>query len=372
MKVLHFCKSYFPDNYGGIETTINQICLGTKALGIESEILCLTPNKEESTIEINGIKVHRVPQLMSLASTPLSFKILKRYAEIAKDFDVINFHFPWPMADLTHLVSGLNKPSVVLYHSDIVKQKTILKFYKPLMNRFLSSVDAIVATSPNYAASSEVLHQYAHKVSVIPFGLSRASYPQPSEERLNYWRERFPSRFFLFIGILRYYKGAHALIDAAKGLYVPVVLIGAGGIESELKAQAEEINASNVHFLGALSDEDKVALLMLSYGVILPSQLRSEAFGISLLEGAMYGKPLISCEIGTGTTYINIHGQTGIVIPPEYPYALHQAMKNLLDNPDKAAELGQGAAKRFEELFTEQKMAKSYADLYRKVMENKR
>ena len=59
-----------------------------------------------------------------------------------------------------------------------------------------------------------------------------------------------------------------------------------------------------------------MALLALSYAILFPSHLRSEAFGISLLEGAMFGKPLISSEIGTGTTYINIDGKTGVVVPP--------------------------------------------------------
>jgi rhamnosyl/mannosyltransferase len=83
--------------------------------------------------------------------------------------------------------------------------------------------------------------------------------------------------------------------------------------------------------LGFLPDEDKVALLELCYSVIFPSHLRSEAFGISLLEGAMYGMPLISSEIGTGTTYINIDGETGIVVPPSEPDALRQALDFLWD-----------------------------------------
>ena len=64
----------------------------------------------------------------------------------------------------------------------------------------------------------------------------------------------------------------------------------------------------------------------LCFAVLFPSHLRSEAFGISLLEGAMYGKPLISSEIGTGTTYINIDKETGLVVPPSDPIALREAM----------------------------------------------
>ena len=79
-------------------------------------------------------------------------------------------------------------------------------------------------------------------------------------------------------------------------------------------------------FLGAIPDEDKVALLTLCYGVVFPSHLRAEAFGVSLLEGAMFGKPMISSEIGTGTSHVNVGGVTGLVVPPGDSAALRAAL----------------------------------------------
>ncbi len=184
----------------------------------------------------------------------------------------------------------------------------------------------IVASSPNYLATSNVLKKNAHKVVVIPYGLDKATYPQPTPEKLAFWRAQLGQKFFLFVGVLRYYKGLHILLEAAQGTPYPVVIVGAGPVEQELKAQAAQLGLSNVTFLGQLSDVDKVALLMLCYGVVFPSHLRSEAFGISLLEGAMYGKPMISSEIGTGTTFVNIGNETGLVVPPSDPAALRQAM----------------------------------------------
>lgn len=52
---------------------------------------------------------------------------------------------------------GLTPEPVVTYHSDIVKQKRLMKLYQPLQERFLASVDCIVASSPNYVASSQTL-----------------------------------------------------------------------------------------------------------------------------------------------------------------------------------------------------------------------
>jgi O-antigen biosynthesis rhamnosyltransferase len=124
----------------------------------------------------------------------------------------------------------------------------------------------------------------------------------------------------------------------------------------------------NVHFLGALPDEDKVALLRLCYAVVFPSHLRSEAFGISLLEGAMYGKPMISSEISTGTSYINVSGDTGLVVPPSDPAAFREAMRFLWDNPNAAAEMGRRAEQRYWDIFTADRMVASYVDLYKELL----
>jgi len=240
----------------------------------------------------------------------------------------------------------------------------LLRLYQPLKHRFLRSVDAIVATSPNYLGSSTVLARYPGKTSVIPFGLDRTTYPQPDPDRLAHWRERVGPKFFLFVGVLRYYKGLHILLEAAAGTDYPVVIVGAGPIEHELKEQAARLGLKNVLFVGAIDEPDKAALLTLCYAVSFPSHLRSEAFGISLLEGAMYGKPMISSEIGTGTTYINIDGDTGLVVPPSDALALRAAMRTLWDNPELARTMGRRAAARFEELFTSEQMAANYTALY--------
>jgi len=157
-------------------------------------------------------------------------------------------------------------------------------------------------------------------------------------------------------------------MEAAQGIDYPIVIVGAGPIERELKAQATQLDLHNIHFLGYLSDEDKVALLTLCYGVVFPSHLRSEAFGISLLEGAMYGKPMISSEIGTGTTFINIEGATGLVVPPSDSAALRQAMRYLWEHTKEAAEMGRAAEERYWQHFSAEPMVKSYVDLYSELM----
>lgn len=368
MRVLHFYKTAFPDTMGGVEQVINQIARGAAKLGIDVDVLSLTPDRVPRTIEIDGYLAHRARLDFHVASTGFSASAFWCFAQLAKKADVIHYHFPWPFMDVVHFATRVKKPCIVTYHSDIIRQKHLLKLYRPLQSRFLASMSRIVASSPNYLATSDILKNYPNKVVVIPYGLDKATYPQPMPDRLQFWRAKLGPRFFLFVGVLRYYKGLHILLEAAQGTNYPIVIVGAGPVERELKAQAERLGLSNVHFLGHLPDEEKVALLTLCYGVVFPSHLRSEAFGISLLEGAMYGKPMISSEIGTGTTFVNIEHETGLVVPPSDPVALRQAMRYLWEHPEEASEMGRRAEKRYWDHFTADQMVKSYVDLYQSLV----
>lgn len=372
MRVLHFYRTY-SQTYGGIEQVIHQLCTGTQRLGVTPEVLTLSRDRHSSEINIDGHRVTRVPMDFEIASTGFSRAVFAQFKERAMEADIIHYHFPWPFMDVVHFatqVSRMGKPTVLTYHSDIVRQKLLLHLYRPLMHRFLDSVDHIVASSPNYLASSSLLARYPEKTSVIPYGLDKNStrYPVPDTARLDMWRQRLGEPFFLFVGVLRYYKGLHILLDAMQGRNYPVVILGAGSIESELKAHAQRHRLNNILFLGALPDEDKAALLTLCHALVFPSHLRSEAFGISLLEGAMYGKPMISSEIGTGTSYINLNNETGIVVPPSDPAAFRDAMDILWQDPEKAAQMGKRAALRYETLFTAERMASRYLTLYKELL----
>lgn len=371
LKVLHFYKTYHPDTFGGVEQVIFQLSETVSGHDIAVTTLTLSPRGNIDDGKVGSHSAYYSKTSFEVASTPFSFNAIKKFKILAEQADIIHYHFPYPFMDILHFISGIRKPSIVSYHSDIVKQKLALKIYSPLMNKFLSSVDYIVASSPNYLASSSTLQKFSSKVKVIPYGLDKNLYPSVNAEKLDYWRERLGGRFFLFIGAFRYYKGLDVLLNAMEGIDYPLAIVGIGSLESELRKQAEDLKLKNTHFLGLLSEEDKIALLQLCCGVVFPSHLRSEAFGITLLEGAMYAKPLISCEIGTGTTYINIDGETGIVVPPDDSDALKKAMETLWGNPSLAKEYGENAFARFNHLFTSERMGQSYLELYYEVMKNR-
>ena len=368
LKVLHFYRTYYPDTQGGLEEAIRQICLSTGSLAVENRVLTLQRRPGESTVERPEATVYRSPRHVSIKSCDMGFKILPLYRELLDWCDVVHYHFPWPFADLMELIAGGSKPYVVTYHSDIVRQKRLGFLYRPLMRRFLGRAARIVATSENYFASSPILSEYSEKVAVIPLGIDESSYPSVSPSVLSDVEARFGRGFFLFVGVFRYYKGLHILLDAIKAADYRVVIAGSGAIEAELKEQAERLGLDNVVFPGFVSDEEKLALLQLSQGVVFPSYLRSEAFGMTLVEGAMMAKPLISTEVGTGTSHVNIDQETGLVVVPGSVKALREAMDYIHGHPEDALRMGKNARLRYEEYFTGDIIGHQYVDIYRGVL----
>ena len=184
MRVLHFFKTYLPDSVGGIEQVIFQLCESGAQLGIEGQVLTLSADPRPAVLKLGQHEVHRAKLDIQFASTGFSYSVFKQFREMAAEADVVNYHFPWPFMDLVHFMSGMDKPCVATYHSDIIRQRHLLKLYRPLMNRFLHSVDRIVAASPNYLHTSDVLQQFPDKTRVIPYGLDKAGYPQPDNERM--------------------------------------------------------------------------------------------------------------------------------------------------------------------------------------------
>jgi glycosyltransferase involved in cell wall biosynthesis len=232
-------------------------------------------------------------------------------------------------------------------------------------------MSAVVATSPAYAQSSAVLTDVVspQHLHVIPLGIAdyakpAASYSPEILNRLSLGRRPM----FLSLGVLRYYKGLHVLMEALPGINADFVIAGSGPEMERLRELARQHNATNVIFAGQVSDEEKNSLLAACRALVLPSQLRSEAFGMVLVEASMFGKPMICCEIGSGTSYVNEHGVTGLVVPPESPRELSRAIRELLTDAPRAQNMGREARARYERLFSGPALGRAYSDLYRHVL----
>ena len=371
LAVTHVYRTYFPDPPGGVQEAIRQIALATTQQGVANTIYTLSTQPDPKVLQRPEGRVVREKSWAEPASCNLgAAAAFKTFSRLAKDSDVMHYLFPWPFADVLHAAVRPQCPALMTYISDVVRQRWLGAAYAPLMWRTLRQMKLIVANSPAYARTSPVLSHpdIRGKVRMIPLGIEESSYRKVGDpavfKRLGL---AVGEPFFLFIGVLRYYKGAHFLIKAAQGLGAKVVIAGSGPKGGELQALATENAASNVVFAGQVSDAEKVALLQGCRALVLPSHLRSEAYGMVLVEAAMFGKPLVSCEIGTGTSFVNAHEETGFVVAPESPKALNAAMQTLLMDERLAGVMGAAARARYERLFSGPALGRAYAGLFREV-----
>lgn len=372
-RILHLYRTYFPETQGGVQEAVRQLCLATQHYGCKNTVFSLARQPvPELMRRPEGVLV-RSRSICEIASCDFGAPgSVLRVRSLARRADVIHCHYPWPFGDVLAVLGGLGKPIVVTYHSDIVRQRFLGKLYRPLQNVLFKNASAVVATSDAYRASSPFLKSFdSERLHTIPLGLDiAATLPPEDAVRQLAWEKRFPNGFFLFVGVLRYYKGLHFLIEAARRTGFPVVIVGDGPERKNLERHASGVK--NIHFLGFIDDDDKFALMRLSRCLVFPSHLRAEAFGVSLLEASAIGRPMITTDIGTGTSYVNAHGETGYVVPPGDVAALAQAMQKIYYNPLRAEQMGVAAQQRCGRLFSSAVVGRGYRDLYDSVMQTTR
>jgi glycosyltransferase involved in cell wall biosynthesis len=374
MKILHIYRMYFPDPPGGLQEAIRQISLSTRNYGVESQIFTLSPEPVPQCIRYAEGLVTRAKSWAAPASCDIGgLDAFRQFRKLADWADVLHFHFPWPFADVLHLLGGKSKPSVMTYHSDIVRQRVLGAVYGPLMRSTLRSMSAVVATSPEYARTSQILANVVspERIKTIPLGL--ADYRDEATDSLAEANTLCrlginEGPFFLALGVLRYYKGLHTLIQAAPSVGAKIVIAGSGPEMNNLSMLAKQVGANNVVFAGQVSHAEKVALLRGCRALALPSHLRSEAFGMVLVEAAMFGKPLVCCDVGSGTSHVNKHGVTGIIVKPENPRELASALSELLSDSALTQRMGYAARERYERLFSAPALGHAYVALYKEVM----
>lgn len=369
IKVLHVYKTSWLDSYGGVETSLKNLTENiAKNKDFEIKVLFLS-SKTPIKKTVNNVHYKSYRQNISIASCPFSWSFFMNFRKEIAWADIIHYHFPWPFADfLFFLFFKFKKITLVTYHSDIVRQRFFLYLYKPLMSFFLNNVNLIVATSPNYKKSSSTLLRFNDKTRVIPLGLNLNDYPNPSSDLLARWKRRINGDYFIFIGVLRYYKGIEILINAAKYQNFKVVIVGSGPLEPLVKNRIIEEKIENIILLSGVGDLDKHALIKNSIGLVLPSIFRSEAFGMTLLEGAIFSKPLISSDMESGMSYIIKNNISGFLLPPKDFNSLKESLLFIYKNKKKARSMGIESRKRFNRLFNIDIVGSKYTELYNELI----
>jgi len=295
--------------------------------------------------EINGVPVIKAGCPLRISGAPISPALYMWLRRLEPD--IAHLHFPNPPGELGQLFFGRSRRFVLTYHSDIVRQKYLLHLYRSFLWKVLAQADRIIATSPHYIRSSPYLSRFADKCVVIPLGIDLTPFENVDNDRVQAIRQRYGSPLLLFVGKLRYYKGLQYLLEAMRQIEARLLVVGTGPMGREWRVLAEEPGlADKVSFLGEVSDNDLPFYYQACDLFVLPASERSEAFGMVQLEAMACGKPVVCTELGTGTSWVNIHGETGLVVPPCDPKALVEAISQLLADEALRRKLGQRGRER--------------------------
>jgi rhamnosyl/mannosyltransferase len=366
---------------GGIENHVRMLAEAQAAQGHAVTALVTSRNAHTEFANLQGVCVVKAARLATVSSTPISLALPWQLSR--QQPDVVHLHFPYPVGEVSQWLLRRGRATVLTYHADVVRQATILRFYRPLMGRVLRFAHAIIVASPPMRQST-FLARHQAKLRVIPYGipverfqatpppsdLDRARTLYPVLSSRDYLRDgSLPSApILLFVGRLRYYKGLDTLIRALPQTRARLLVAGSGPMANEWQALAEAVGVSDrIAWLGDVPDADLPALYHLADLFILPASHASEAFGLVQVEAMAAGLPVVCTELGTGTSYVNVDGETGLVVPPRDPDALAGAINGLLTDPALRRRMGARATARAQE-FALPAMVERVLALYRELL----
>jgi rhamnosyl/mannosyltransferase len=343
-EILHVYKDYYPV-LGGMENHIRVLSEALVTRGYDVTVLVTDPTSTTHIEERNGVRVIKAGRLATVASTPIS--IVLPWLLRQQQPDITHLHFPYPLGEVANLLFGKAPHTVITYQSDVVRQKGLLQLYRPLLWRVLRSADRIIATTPNYIASSPFLRPLREKCTIIPLGLPVERFSTAPHDQVQRIRGTHGTPLLLFVGKLRYYKGLQYLLRAMPGIPARLLVVGSGPMEAEWRQLSQSLGlAEKVAFVGEVSDEDLPAYYHACDVFVLPASERSEAYGLVQIEAMASGRPVVCTELGTGTSYVNRHGLTGLVVPPRDRHALQEAIVSLLRDDERRRTMGQRARQR--------------------------
>lgn len=370
LRILEVNKAYYP-HIGGIESLIKQYSEELTAMPDTSVqvLVCRDGRGKGSTEIIDGVTVTKANSFGTYFSCPVSFDFIRRFRKMAKSADVIEIHVPFPLGDVALMLSGFKGKVVVAWHSDVIKQKQLLTFYKPFMKYLLKRADKIIVATEGHIKGSDYLPAYKDKCVVIPYGLTLSDYDNAERKPvLTTKLNNSSNKKVFFTGRLVPYKGVEVLLNAFKNVNgAELFIAGKGPLEESLKTFTKDNNMSDkVHFLGFLETSDLKAAYADCDIFVLPSVIKSEAFGIVQIEAMAYGKPVINTNLDSGVPYVSVDGESGITVPVHDSVALANAITKLVNDDELRMKYGKVARERVEKYFNEDFVIQ---DLYKLLKE---
>jgi len=364
MRVLQLGKFYDPF-VGGMETVLKEIC---ESLAEQVQFQVIVANTRCRTVHENRkVPVTRVASLGRLFSCSMapSFPLWARRF----DADLIHVHLPNPLAELSALIADRNIPVVAHFHSDIVRQRNLLRLYGPFLDAFYRRANCIIVPTPRHIEISRFVSKYREKCRIVPYGIpvSRFELDETGCKKVDELRDGLPS--VLCVGRLVTYKGVEFLVRALEDIKARLWIIGTGPLEGALRNLAQEKGLANrIEFLGRVSAQDLVAYYHACDVFVLPSITNAEMFGVVQLEAMACRKPVISTNLPTGVPWVNQHGKTGYVVPPGNAGEIAKGIQHLINNPQLREEMGEAGRMRVEQHFTSTKMAEATLRVYQEML----
>jgi len=380
MRILQLGK-FYPIR-GGVEKVMWSFTLGLAQRGVACDMLCamLKTDKVDAVHEKMASKtkdgtvitlgpqnrVICVPAITKKAATMISPAMIRWMRQHANEYDIIHVHHPDPMAALALRLSGYKGRVILHWHSDIVAQKFLLTFYLPLQEWLIQRSERIIGTTPIYLESSPALRKVQEKTTCVPIGIEPVIY---DEKRAEQFRSLYPGKKIIFaLGRLVPYKGFEYLVDAAD--YLPddymVLIGGVGPLHDDLQERIQRGRLQKkVRLLGYIKSDILPELFGGCDVFVMSSLMKTEAFGIVQIEAMSCGKPVVATTIpGSGVSWVNENGFSGINIPPRDPRSLAMAIHAVCAEEDVYQRFSEGARDRYERSFTSRIMIDRIIRIY--------
>lgn len=309
-----------------------------------------------------GVVVVRAPVHVHLGFAPVALTYRRILRRILRSFrpEIIHFHLPNPSALWAMTIPEAGDATWIgHWHSDIVASRHSLQLrlgypiYRPVEKSFLRRCRRVIATSPDYLESSTALAPFHDRCRVVPLGLNSDRVARTCKGT------RWPIDGDVFrlicIGRFSYYKALDRLIDCVARIPdVSLVLVGNGPAREALAKRIEATGKGHrIQMHTGATDEERNALLEEADALILPSQERTEAFGVVLLEAMRWGKPVVVADIpGSGAPWLVRTSDCGIIVPTGDWDQVGQAIQTLRNDSSLRDRLGTNGQLALESRFS--------------------
>ena len=290
----------------------------------------------------------------------LRSQVLKTRQNLNPDLALINGISPSTIFCL--MANGVQPtPVIVRVNQEILCGETPGK--STITGKLLSAADWVACVStPLLAQVRRLVPETSCRSSVIMNGLE---FPEVTPEPL-----RFEDPMLLCLGRLVRQKGFDLALVALATLCdrfpkVRLVVAGDGPERASMERQVAILGlAHRVEFRGWVAPEDIFNLINSATAVLMPSRL--EGLPSVALQAGIMARPVVATSAG-GLTEVVVHQQTGLLIPPEDPVGLSEAIVFLLEHPEAAAQMGQAGRERIKDRFSWQQCVDAYDALFQQV-----